>query len=92
MDSCRVGETRVGGGIHSHRGGDAAWRGEVNGAPTAAAMKGPQWLCRRGPSTGAAAVKGSRHGGGSDDDDVPAATACAPVASLAVQRWSVRGK
>jgi hypothetical protein len=83
-ENCGVGEVRAGVSVHPHGGGDAARRGEVNGAPTAATMKGPRRLCRRGPNMGATAVvKGSRHG---DGDGVPAAAACAPVPSLTVRR------
>jgi hypothetical protein len=57
-NDCGGGEVHVGADIHPCGGGDAARRGEVGGAPTAASMKGPRWLHRRGPGTGA--VAGSR--------------------------------
>jgi hypothetical protein len=58
---------REGTDVRPRGGADAARRGEVGalphrcsfllgGTPTAAAMKGPQWLRRRGPNTGAAAA------------------------------------
>jgi hypothetical protein len=60
----------------------------LDGAPVAAAMKGPWQLHRRGPGTGAVATKVSRHGGGGGDDAVPATATCAPITSLmVVQRW-----
>jgi hypothetical protein len=89
VDDCRGGKVRAGGNIRLCGGGDAAQQGEISGAPTAALMKGPWQLHRRGPGTGAAATttaKGSLHGGDDDDDGVPATVVCATVTSLVVRR------
>jgi hypothetical protein len=76
MNGCRGGIVCAGAGVRMCGGGDAARRGKVGGAPTAASMKGPRWLCQRGPGKGVAtAAKGSRHGSGNDDNGVPAKAA-----------------